>query len=117
MVPGSNRVQSSEVSLWETGLLRMMLLSLRGGFELGFVACYGILPYRMSLPTTPNCRNFKSNIRHVSRIKNREPISWNLKKQKPNRNTLYGGYLVSIFGAMLRAWIGYHENVIANGKS
>ncbi|KAL4558193.1 hypothetical protein LXL04_036391 [Taraxacum kok-saghyz] len=35
MVPGSNRVQSSEAPLWETGLLRMMLLSLRGGFEPG----------------------------------------------------------------------------------
>ncbi|KAL4557810.1 hypothetical protein LXL04_036002 [Taraxacum kok-saghyz] len=33
MVSGSNRVQSSETPLWKTGLLRMLLLSLRGGFE------------------------------------------------------------------------------------
>ncbi|KAL4566447.1 hypothetical protein LXL04_030562 [Taraxacum kok-saghyz] len=61
MMPGSNRVQSSEVLLWKTGLLRMLLLSLRRGFEPGFVGCYGILPYRMSLPTTPN-RLFKKKI-------------------------------------------------------
>ncbi|KAL4564812.1 hypothetical protein LXL04_028883 [Taraxacum kok-saghyz] len=54
MVPGSNRVQSSEAPLWKTELLRMLLLSLRGGFGPGFVGCYDILPYRMSLPTTPN---------------------------------------------------------------
>ncbi|KAL4560629.1 hypothetical protein LXL04_032782 [Taraxacum kok-saghyz] len=60
MVSGSNRVQSSEAPLWETGLLRILLLSLRGGFEPGFVGCYGILPYRMSLPTTPNRRSKKN---------------------------------------------------------
>ncbi|KAL4565968.1 hypothetical protein LXL04_030075 [Taraxacum kok-saghyz] len=59
IVSGSNRVQSSESHLWETGLLRMLFLSLRGGFKPGFVGCYGILPYRMSLPTTPNRRSKK----------------------------------------------------------
>ncbi|KAL4564803.1 hypothetical protein LXL04_028874 [Taraxacum kok-saghyz] len=62
MVPDSNRVQSSEAPLWETELLGMMLLSLRGGFGPGFVGCYGILPYRMSLPTTPNRPGNKGRI-------------------------------------------------------
>ncbi|KAL4577620.1 hypothetical protein LXL04_013730 [Taraxacum kok-saghyz] len=62
MVLGSNRVQSSEALLWKTRLLMMLLLPLRRRFEPGFVGCYGILPYRMSLPTTPNRRSKKSPI-------------------------------------------------------
>ncbi|KAL4586897.1 hypothetical protein LXL04_011545 [Taraxacum kok-saghyz] len=41
-VPSSIRVQSSEAPIWETGLLRMLLLSLRGGIEPGFVGSHDI---------------------------------------------------------------------------
>ncbi|KAL4580671.1 hypothetical protein LXL04_016872 [Taraxacum kok-saghyz] len=60
MVPGANRVQSSEAPLWKTGLLRMLLLSLRGGFEPGRRP-----EFETSQRGSSNTREFQGELHHT----------------------------------------------------